>query len=161
MCRAESLRCDVMITSVCLWVSLIQNYIVLSDCGSTVRRRMGAEGREESSTLMPEAADSRKPPEGHAQEAWQSPSPPPSIDSGQSGQLCHAHSSNLKTWKNRDYCSYNFHYGVLTAYSTTSDALIQGQATFWCWGFASLAKHLDLCRLDFACRPEVACPCFR
>nr|XP_045595100.1 glutamate receptor-interacting protein 2-like isoform X5 [Procambarus clarkii] len=57
-----------------------------SDCGSTVRRRGGLEFREESTG--PGDTDSveanRKAPEEETRDTWGSPSPPPSIDSGQS-----------------------------------------------------------------------------
>ncbi|XP_066964417.1 glutamate receptor-interacting protein 2 isoform X2 [Macrobrachium rosenbergii] len=57
-----------------------------SDCGSTVRRRAGTEGRDEPNvngdSENPEA--NRKPTDEETRDMWRSPSPPPSVDSGQS-----------------------------------------------------------------------------
>lgn len=59
-----------------------------ADCGSTVRRRAGLEGREEvAGTSDADNAEVKRSHEGDAGESWRSPSPPPSIDSGQSGHL--------------------------------------------------------------------------
>ncbi|KAK7066747.1 Glutamate receptor-interacting protein 1 [Halocaridina rubra] len=57
-----------------------------SDCGSTVRRRAGTEGREEINIIgETECADTnRRIIEDEVRDTWRSPSPPPSIDSGQS-----------------------------------------------------------------------------
>ncbi|XP_045132371.1 glutamate receptor-interacting protein 2-like isoform X11 [Portunus trituberculatus] len=57
-----------------------------SDCGSTVRRRAGNEGREElaGSGDTDNSEANKRSMEGDMDEARRSPSPPPSIDSGQS-----------------------------------------------------------------------------
>ncbi|XP_063857426.1 glutamate receptor-interacting protein 1-like isoform X2 [Scylla paramamosain] len=57
-----------------------------SDCGSTVRRRAGNEGREElaGSGDTDNSEANKRSIEGDMDEARRSPSPPPSIDSGQS-----------------------------------------------------------------------------
>ncbi|XP_071550791.1 glutamate receptor-interacting protein 2 isoform X2 [Panulirus ornatus] len=57
-----------------------------SDCGSTVKRRGGTECREETNGAgEPDDLEAnRKDPEDETRDAWRSPSPPPSIDSGQS-----------------------------------------------------------------------------
>ncbi|XP_047474021.1 glutamate receptor-interacting protein 2-like isoform X4 [Penaeus chinensis] len=61
-----------------------------SDCGSTVRRRAGVDGREEVSISNAGDADGVEGStrtEEEVRDAWRSPSPPPSIDSGQSGTV--------------------------------------------------------------------------
>ena len=56
------------------------------DCGSTVRRRAGNEGREElAGSVDTDNSEANKRSIGDMDEARRSPSPPPSIDSGQSG----------------------------------------------------------------------------
>ncbi|XP_042240486.1 glutamate receptor-interacting protein 2-like isoform X2 [Homarus americanus] len=57
-----------------------------SDCGSTVRRRGGLECREETNGAgdADGVEGTRKVPEEDVRDTWGSPSPPPSIDSGQS-----------------------------------------------------------------------------
>ncbi|XP_068237802.1 glutamate receptor-interacting protein 2 isoform X2 [Palaemon carinicauda] len=57
-----------------------------SDCGSTVRRRAGTEGRDEPNINgdSENAEGSRKETEEETRDMWRSPSPPPSVDSGQS-----------------------------------------------------------------------------
>ncbi|KAK8743616.1 hypothetical protein OTU49_001164 [Cherax quadricarinatus] len=57
-----------------------------SDCGSTVRRRGGLECREENNGAgdTDDVDANRKVPEEDTRDTWGSPSPPPSIDSGQS-----------------------------------------------------------------------------
>nr|XP_053635435.1 glutamate receptor-interacting protein 2-like [Cherax quadricarinatus] len=57
-----------------------------SDCGSTVRRRGGLECREENNGAgdTDDVDANRKVPEEDTRDTWGSPSPPPSVDSGQS-----------------------------------------------------------------------------
>ncbi|XP_050718658.1 glutamate receptor-interacting protein 2-like isoform X3 [Eriocheir sinensis] len=57
-----------------------------SDCGSTVKRRAGLEGRDEvAGTGDTDSTEvNKRSHEEDAEESWRSPSPPPSIDSGQS-----------------------------------------------------------------------------
>ncbi|XP_063609660.1 glutamate receptor-interacting protein 2-like isoform X2 [Penaeus indicus] len=58
-----------------------------SDCGSTVRRRAGVDGREEvgnSNASDADGVEGSTRTEEEVRDAWRSPSPPPSIDSGQS-----------------------------------------------------------------------------
>lgn len=64
------------------------NFAVITDCGSTVKRRGGLEGREEVAGAgdTDSTEVNKRSHEEDAGESWRSPSPPPSIDSGQSGQ---------------------------------------------------------------------------
>lgn len=93
----------------CLWRKLLENMshqrhseteqnhekatvqcvcFIPTDCGSTVRRRGGTEGREEmAGTGDTDSAEvNKRYHEEDVGETRRSPSPPPSIDSGQSGQ---------------------------------------------------------------------------
>ena len=55
------------------------------DCGSTVKRRAGIEGQEDSSSAIPNSSSQERTTEDQ-REGWGAPSPQPSVDSGQSGK---------------------------------------------------------------------------
>lgn len=67
---------------------MVFTHNVFPDCGSTVRRRAGVDGREEvsiSNAADADGVEGSTRTEEEVRDAWRSPSPPPSIDSGQSG----------------------------------------------------------------------------
>lgn len=86
-------------------------WFMLTDCGSTVKRR-GTECREETNGAgePDDVGTNRKDPEDDARDTWRSPSPPPSIDSGQSGTS----SSNGNLW---GWCLGLFHLSLMKRYA--------------------------------------------